>query len=351
MSVLQEHGYTVKHQVINYQFKTVGFNISFGIDSIFIPCNPSPVIESLYDFVYLYDDDIWHDYEYTIAMLNRVNERTNKKLNCAPIKKILDKTMIIGFLTETNQFVKISPPIDIYKHIDEMEVYRSSDYIKGDERVAINAPPDITRISTMRNITLESQFYSVFRSTIRVLLSYSVNRNVKLSIIALLENRAYKYNQKLKRIDQLLRNMATEDIKFEDIDVTAITDVTSCITNCATKTHCLSKEDGKCAMKIPLHNLLTQRDNNIVYYGKIADELIRFHRIRSFILEPKNYLNLSNVEYKINDDEILLLDSTINSDYLNDRNVFNVDKYIQNISYDIAEPDKTTQHYSNADVM
>ena len=351
MSVLQDHGYTVKHQVINYQFKTVGFNISFGIDSIFVPCSPSPVIESLYDFVYIYEDDIWHDYEYTVKMLNQVNERTKGKLKCEPIKKVLDKNMVIGFLTETNQFIKINPAIDLYKHVDEIEVVRSSDYIKADESVTINTPPDTTRISTMKNINLESQFYSAFRSTIRILLSYYENRKVKLDIIGLLENRAYKYNQKLKRIDQLLRNMTTEDIKFEDMDVSAIGDVTSCITNCATKLHCLSKEDGKCAMKIPLHNLLTQRDNSIVYYGKIADELIRFHRIRSFILEPKNYLNLSNVDYKINDNEILLLDSTINSDYLNDRNVFNVDEYIQNISYDIAEPDKTTQHYSNADAM
>ena len=351
MAVLLEHGYTVKHQVINYQFKTVGFQISFGLDSIIVPCTPSPVIESLENFVYIYDDDIWHDYEYTVAMLNKVNERTRGKLKCAPIKKLLDKNMIIGFLTETNQFVKIAPPVDIYKHIDEMEVSRSSDYIKADEAVTVNTPPDPIRVSTMRNIKLESQFYSAFRSTLRVLLSYYENRKVKLDIIGILESNAYKYNQKLKRIDQLLRNMAKEDIKFEEMDIAGIGDITSCITNCATKPYCISKADGKCAMKIPSRNLLTQRDNSIVYYGKLADELIRFHRIRSFILEPKNYLNLSNVDYKINDDEILLLDSTINSDYLNDRNVFNVDEYIHNISYDIAEPDKTTQHYSNADAM
>ena len=56
-----------------------------------------------------------------------------------------------------------------------------------------------------------------------------------------------------------------------------------------------------------------------------------------------------NVSYKINPDEILLLDSSINSAYLNDNNVFNVNEYVKNITYDIAEPDKSkyTQPYSN----
>ena len=70
------------------------------------------------------------------------------------------------------------------------------------------------------------------------------------------------------------------------------------------------------------------------------------------MLEPKKYLNISNVSYKINPDEILLLDSAINSAYLNENNIFSVSDYISSITYDIAEPDKSkyTQPYSNVEL-
>jgi hypothetical protein len=110
---------------------------------------------------------------------------------------------------------------------------------------------------------------------------------------------------------------------------------------------------NKCKLELPINNLVTGKPNKIIYFGKIADELIRFKRVRSFMLEPKNYLNISNVNYKINPDEILLLDSSINSAYLNESNVFSVKDYIKNITYDIAEPDKSkyTQPYSNVEKL
>jgi len=87
-------------------------------------------------------------------------------------------------------------------------------------------------------------------------------------------------------------------------------------------------------------------DNEILYYGKLSDELLRFNRIRSFILEPVYYLNLTNIEYKINNDEVLLLESFIKSENFSDLRIFNFNDYMQNITYDIAEPE-ISQHYSN----
>jgi hypothetical protein len=348
LDILHEYGYIVKEQVINYQFRTIGLYATFGKDSVFIPCSSSHVIHGL-TMSFFDDDQIWSDYIVTKSLLEQVYKKTEGKIKCLPIRKVVDKSLVIGFITETNQFVKLSTPVDVYKHADSIEIVRGIDYFSADRAVTLNAKPDDDRITITRNVNLESQFYNVFRSTIRILLSYYENRKVKADINQLLLSKAYKYNQKLKRIEKLLRDMSTSDVVFEDMDISNITDVTSCLTNCATKPHCLSKTDGKCALKIPLHNLLTKRDNGIVYYGKLADELVRFQRIRSFIMEPKNYLNLSNVNYKINNDEILLLDSTLNSDYLNDMNVFDVNDYIQNISYDTAEPELVTQHYSNSE--
>ena len=68
----------------------------------------------------------------------------------------------------------------------------------------------------------------------------------------------------------------------------------------------------------------------------MSDELLRFARIRAFIMEPRKFLNLSNSEYKINKDEILLLDSIIKSEYLNELVLFD-NKYLKNIDYENAE--------------
>ena len=59
---------------------------------------------------------------------------------------------------------------------------------------------------------------------------------------------------------------------------------------------------------VPKKNLTNDRlYNEILYYTRLSDELLRFPRIRSFILEPNKYLNLTNLEYKVDNNEILLI--------------------------------------------
>jgi hypothetical protein len=54
------------------------------------------------------------------------------------------------------------------------------------------------------------------------------------------------------------------------------------------------------------------------------------------------------MEYKIMDSEILLLESSMKPEYFADLEPFNIDNYIQNITYDIAIPDPSiSQKYSN----
>ena len=55
-----------------------------------------------------------------------------------------------------------------------------------------------------------------------------------------------------------------------------------------------------------------------------------------------------SVDYKINKDEVLLLDSSIKNEYFNELVLFNDNEYLQNIPYEIAEPDiKISKKYSN----
>jgi hypothetical protein len=89
---------------------------------------------------------------------------------------------------------------------------------------------------------------------------------------------------------------------------------------------------------LPSRNLVMGMSNDELYYTRLSDELLRFHRVRSFMLEPMYYLNLSNIDYKINDNEILLLETFLKSEHFSDLRLFNFSDYLRQIPYDIADP-------------
>ena len=65
------------------------------------------------------------------------------------------------------------------------------------------------------------------------------------------------------------------------------------------------------------------------------------------MLDNKRYLNITNVDYSINDDELLLLNSVMTDKYFDDLVPFQNNKYAKNITYEIAAPSKTSGFYQN----
>jgi len=354
----------IEKQVVNYNSKLVGFIVNVSVEgsdsdsgSIFVPCSPSSIMEDIdIDMEFFDYSDMWNDYDTTIKLLLKVNEITNGNMNCIPKQKVVeydkisDKYMVIGIITDTNQFIKINPSIELNNVIgDGLELINGSDYIEADKHITTRQPQDEERVKTMRNVDLESQFYSVFRTTIRTLLSQYENRKHKLDIISILNSQVYSYKEKLEKIAIILKTISKDSFLFQDIEkerIQLLKEISNCYINCRDKPYCVSNPDGSCVIKIPKLNLVIGSDNEKTYYIRLSDELIRFGRIRSFMLEPKFYLNLTNTEYKIMDSEILLLESSMKPEYFADLEPFNIDNYIQNITYDIAIP-SISQKYSN----
>ena len=354
----EDKNITIEKQIINYNSKLVGFIVSIeGSGSIFIPCSPSSIMENI-DMEFFDYSDMWNDYNTTIKMLLNVKQLTEGNINCVPKQKVVEydkisnRHMVIGIITDTNQFVKINPSIELTEVIDDgLELINGSDYIEADKHITTRQSEDEERVKIMRNVDLESQFYSVFRSTIRTLLSQYENRKHKLDIISILNSQTYSYKEKLEKIDIILKTASKDSFLFQDIEkerIRLLKEISNCYINCRDKPYCVSNADGSCVIKIPKLNLVMGSDNEKTYYIRLSDELIRFGRIRSFMLEPKFYLNLTNMEYKIMDSEILLLDSSMKPEYFAELEPFNIDSYIQNINYDIAVPDPSiSQKYSN----
>jgi hypothetical protein len=85
-------------------------------------------------------------------------------------------------------------------------------------------------------------------------------------------------------------------------------------------------------------NLISGKDNETIYYVRLADEILRYKRIRLFLLEPKKYLNISNIDYKVDESEVILLQSILEGDYFDDLVPFQTNKYVNKLNYDFAVP-------------
>jgi hypothetical protein len=109
---------------------------------------------------------------------------------------------------------------------------------------------------------------------------------------------------------------------------------------------CAFSTGNTCQLILPKMNLLTNSDNEVYYFGKMADELIRYSRINSFIFQPQSYLSFGNLGYNLREDEIIVIQSLLNAEYFEGLIPAEVNKYAKNNSYDIAEP-SLSQNYEN----
>jgi hypothetical protein len=117
------------------------------------------------------------------------------------------------------------------------------------------------------------------------------------------------------------------------------------------KNICSILDNDKCGLIIPKNNLITNKDNEMLYFLKIADELIRYNRISSFIFKPNSFLSFMKIKYKINSNEIILLESMITQEYFNELKSMGVNKYKMGETYDTANPLISYSTYSNLEEM
>ena len=125
--------------------------------------------------------------------------------------KIIEDELIVGIVTETNQFIQVDPPIpnDIDDGMDVLYAtgHANNGYVEADKELAVNRQEDQLRLDTIRNIKLEGQFYSAFRTTLRVALSRYDNYDIRDQIINILGNKQFAYQIALNKMELLLRHV------------------------------------------------------------------------------------------------------------------------------------------------
>lgn len=351
--ILQKYQYVVDYQVSNYRGKIIGFIVRISdanSNGIFIPCMPSSVLP---DIPTQYMDNIpWMDYVTTRDTLFQIHQNTETAVSCKPLLKIIEDGLIVGILTETNQVLQVNPPInnDVDDGIDSINVkgYANNGYFDADTKIQTTSSEDTQRKEVVRNIRLETQFYSSFKTTIRILLNDPLYSTVKENIITILKDTRYLYRIKLQKLEILLKHLLRNTVSFHDMEEDVLKnmdDVSICTDDNRDKPYCIVKNNNQ-HLIIPSKNLMSGMENEKLYFGRIADELLRYKRVRLFMLEPKKYLNIGTVDYSVNKNEVILLQSILTDEYWNNLEPFYTNKYIRNLNFDNADP-AISQKYSS----
>jgi len=273
--------------------------------------------------------------------------------------------LIVGLLTETNQFIAVDEPEENTSMLEmqemesgEMKEKTGSSFILPDITSMTSKDLDKKRITTIKKIKLETNFYNVFRNTIRVMLGQFKNRKIRENIEEIIKNPYLLYSNKLREISEKLKKLTKKHITFSeypDDAISQISEITNCMISesdkCEEKQYCMRSTDGICKLVISKFNLINKQDNEIIYFLKMADELIRYNRISSFIFKPNSFLSFMKIKYKINSNEIILLESMITQEYFNELKSMGVNKYKMGETYDTANPLISYSTYSNLEEM
>jgi hypothetical protein len=164
------------------------------------------------------------------------------------------------------------------------------------------------------------------------------------------------YEDQMNKIQQIMREINKGRVVFkEKYDPTPLGLIDECITSnkeCNIyQDLCDLINDKKCNIILPKYNLITGKENELTYYSKIADEIIRNKRISFLILNSTSFVSFSEINFNINDNEIILLKSLLKTYFNKPLIKIPKNKYINHTTYDDAqsmkEYKKDTHEYIN----
>ena len=351
---LNKFGYTIISQVVNFENKVIGIVCQdLNTKKGFVPCYPS-AINYTYQYVLMNEDGLFNKYHDTIDFLNNLYNKSKGTIKCRPVFKVVEGDMVVGLLTETNQFVQISDYEKLSSIQDSLDELEYNDYYDADKTTLLSNDVDSERIEIINKIKIETNLYNAFRNTIRILLNDFQNLSLREKIEEEIKSPYILYNEKLRSINAYLRELVDDKIKFVkdyEYNEMIVSEISTCIMNekpkCFPNTSCQVSEDGICQLTIPKKNLINEKNNNeTFYYDKMSDELIRYNRIKTFLFQPQTYLSFGSLGYNLRDDEIILIQSLLDKEYFEGLVPAVINKYVKNNNYDDVEP-LESQVYDN----
>ena len=366
IELLHKKKYEINSQIVNYDLKVIGVIAEKNNKHGFIPCYPSSINDT-YDHSYMTEDNLWNNYPDTISFLKQVVGK-NHLIPCEPAFNIIEDEHVIGILTETDQFIQLSEPYPLSDVTDDIPRLdntgylidnpnqRKIDKLTADSVITTSNKVDAERVEYIKRIKLETQFYNVFRNTIRILLNDYENLKMREKIEAELAKKYMVYSHKMTIVHRFIKELVGAKVQFSGdanfyklIDVDSVSVCVNSKCNSSSKM-CELVENNECSLILPEKNLLTQKNNEEIYYTKFADELIRYNRIKSFIFQPQAYLSFDNVGYNLHENELLLLQSLITQEYFEGMIPAIKNKFTKYNSYDTVTPFNAPKYDNKIDL-
>ena len=160
--------------------------------------------------------------------------------------------------------------------------------------------------------------------------------------------RQYKmYLKKLEQMKKLLKMLGRRNIQFVEMSPSVLKNIyeqksgLSCVTergsSCKKYAYCFSVDAEECGLYIPKRNLVDGSNNENNYYVRLADELLRYKRIRAFMLYPNKYLTFDSISYNLKENEMLLLDGDLASYISENKRAVASNDYVEYKSYYTTE--------------
>ena len=168
--------YNIKYQILNYQSKVIGVFCEKNNSKGYIPCYPS-ALSKMYDYVIMNNVDIYQNYNETTSFLKNIYTDSSESIPCKLHALMVEDEMIIGILTETNQMIPLSEPYPSNKISDDIPQLKYNTILPKNILLK-NTNVDKKRVKYINKIKMETNFYNVFRNTIRILLNDY--KNIKL---------------------------------------------------------------------------------------------------------------------------------------------------------------------------
>jgi hypothetical protein len=371
-------------QIIDYSGKVVGLStvmhLSYGEKTRQVNgnilCNPS-AINHKYELIFVNRaPTIWKSYEHTKEFASFISKKSKGQIPCAPKCKVVDDGHIIGIMIETNQFTPLGKPVPVSSVKDDgLKVVELGNSMSVDisilpqlKRMGFVFKRDTERTDDVEKIRLETNFYNAFRNIVRIKLNSFEFMELRNSIESLIYKTAKSsaktsakgkiadnikqqyalYVKKLNELKVLLMRLAKNHVQFSEINPSVLKDIyeqnsaLSCIrensSSCKKLAYCFSVENGnECGLYIPKHNLVDDTDNEQKYYIRLADELLRYRRIRAFMLHPNKYLTFDDIQYNLKDSEMLLFEPDLAKYLSENKRAVAMNDYIKYKSYYTTE--------------
>ena len=142
--------------------------------------------------------------------LNEISQNSNQEIPCKPVKKVEDDNMIVGIITETNQFVPVIPEVyeENGEQLEDLPVIHNkgtNNVLQTDSELMNSQEIDMERTLLMKKIDLENNFYNLFRNTFKVIINYEENKEIKNEMLDVVKNITITYKNKLVYLKNVIK--------------------------------------------------------------------------------------------------------------------------------------------------